>query len=146
MNELIATDNEEADGYLFTNFESSPGNITRMPVSREDGTWEADLEATENLANSEKFREAGGTRINCWVDTTPWGTPLSAEEEYGHTRLSGGHTAGDIIEAGSGIGRRGGAAFWNRPNPTLHTNTNIIPAWLVPNHSIHSSTDRVIHP
>lgn len=118
MNELVATDDEEADGYLFTNFESSPGNITRMPVSREDGTWEADLEATENLANSEKFRQIGGTRINCWGDTTPWGTPLSAEEEYGHTRLSGGHTAGDIVEAESGVGRRGGAAFWNRPNPT----------------------------
>lgn len=119
MNELVATDVDRAEGYLFTNFESSPGNITRMPISRaEDGSWEASREETENLANSDKFRQIGGTRINCWGDTTPWGTPLSAEEDYGHTRVSGAHTVGDIVESGSGVGRRGGAAFWNRPNPT----------------------------
>jgi secreted PhoX family phosphatase len=106
------------DGYLFTNFENSPGNVTRMPVSRnDDGTLEADLENTINLANTEALRSIGGTRINCYGDLTPWNTPVTAEEEYAHPRVSGPATVGDIVEAGSGVGLRGAAQFWNRPNP-----------------------------
>ncbi len=117
MNHLVATNDEETEGLLFTNFEASPGNVTRMPISQaEDGTWSADLENTKNLANTDELRELGGTRINCYGDLSPWDTPLSAEEEYAHTRVSLTSTVGDIVEAGTGVGYRGAAQFWNRPN------------------------------
>ncbi|WP_306061173.1 alkaline phosphatase PhoX [Natronococcus wangiae] len=118
MNQFVATNDDGTEGYLFTNIETSPGDITRMPISRdEDGNWHADLENTKNLVNTEAFRELGGTRINCYGDLSPWDTPMSAEENYAHPRVSGPATVSDIVEAGSGIGLRGGAEFWNRPNP-----------------------------
>jgi secreted PhoX family phosphatase len=118
MNQFVATADDGSEGYLFTNIETSPGGITRMPVERnEDGSWHADLENTENLENSEGFRGIGGTRINCYGDLTPWDTPLSAEENYAHTRVSGPATVRDVVEQGDGVGLRGSAEFWNRPNP-----------------------------
>ncbi|RDI72287.1 alkaline phosphatase PhoX [Halopelagius longus] len=119
MNQFIPTNDEGTEGLLFTNFESSPGNVTRMPISRDDdGTWSADLENTINLSNTEELRSLGGTRINCYGDVSPWDTPLSAEEEYAHTRTSLTSTVSDIVEDGTGVGHRGGAQFWNRPNPS----------------------------
>ena len=118
MNQFVATNDDGTEGLLFTNFEASPGNVTRMPISRnDDGRWSADLENTKNLANTEELRSLGGTRINCYGDLSPWGTPLSAEEEYSHPRVSLTSTVSDIIEEGTGVGYRGAAAFWNRPNP-----------------------------
>nr|WP_254528475.1 alkaline phosphatase PhoX [Natrinema gelatinilyticum] len=118
-NQFIATDDEGTEGYLFTNWENSPGNISRIPVSRtDDGEWEADLENAINLANTEQFRELGGTRINCYGDLSPWNTMISSEENYSHSRVSLAATVGDIVEAGTGEGRRGAHAFWNRPNPS----------------------------
>lgn len=119
MNQFVATNDDNTEGLLFTNFESSPGNVTRMPISQDDnGTWSADLENTINLANTDELREIGGTRINCYGDLSPWETPISAEEEYAHPRLSLASTTSDIIKAGTGVGHRGGAQFWNRPNPS----------------------------
>lgn len=118
MNQFVPTDEGGTEGYLFTNIETSPGSITRMPIGRDDdGSWSADLESAENLVNDGAFRDLGGTRINCYGDKSPWGTPMSAEENYAHARVSGSATVGDIVEAGSGVGFRGGAQFWNRPNP-----------------------------
>jgi secreted PhoX family phosphatase len=117
MNQFVAAPASEYDGYLFTNFEQSPGTLTRMPVTVDDGTIDPDLSNTVNLANRERLRSLGGTRINCYGDLSPWGTPLSAEEEYSHPRLAPSATVGDILED-SGIGRRGAAQFYNRPNPT----------------------------
>src|SRR5699024_6682863 len=68
--------------------------------------------------NTDALRELGGTRINCYGDLSPWETYLSAEEEYSHPRLSLTATTSEIIEAGSGVGQRGAAQFYNRPNPT----------------------------
>ncbi len=117
MNHLVATNDEGTEGLLFTNFEASPGNVTRMPISRDDdGSWSADLEGTSNLSNTEEMRELGGTRINCYGDLSPWNTPLSAEEEYAHTRVSLTATVSDVVEEGTGVGYRGAAQFWNRPN------------------------------
>jgi secreted PhoX family phosphatase len=119
MNQFVPTDEDGTEGYLFTNFETSPGNVTRMPISRdEDGAWSADLENTVNLANTEELRRLGGTRINCYGDLSPWGTPVSAEEEYAHTRASLTATVSEMLDEGTGVGRRGGVHFWNRPNPT----------------------------
>ncbi|MFB6125840.1 MAG: alkaline phosphatase PhoX [Halolamina sp.] len=118
MNQFVPTPGGEYDGFLFTNFEQSPGTLTRMPVDvADDGSLEPDLSATTNLANHESLRELGGTRINCYGDLSPWGTPLSAEEEYSHPRVSLSESVSKMSLL-SGVGRRGAAAFYNRPNPT----------------------------
>lgn len=118
MNQFVETTDGEYDGYLFTNFEQSPGTLTRMPITvNDDGTLDPDLENTTNLANTDALRELGGTRINCYGDLSPWGTPLSAEEEYSHARVSLTSTVSDMVEK-SGVGRRGASEFWNRPNPS----------------------------
>jgi secreted PhoX family phosphatase len=123
MNQFVATDGAGTEGYLFTNLETSPGSITRMPISKgDDGSWSADLENTTNLVNDEAFRALGGTRINCYGDLSPWETPMSAEENYAHTRLAPDATVSDVLEAEDGVGLRGGAAFWNRPNPAAAQN------------------------
>ena len=119
MNQFVATNDDGTEGLLFTNIETSPGNVVRMPISQnEDGTWDSDLENTINLSNTEALRSIGGTRINCYGDLSPWNTALSAEEEYAHTRVSTTSTVSDIVEDGTGVGHRGGAQFWNRPNPS----------------------------
>jgi secreted PhoX family phosphatase len=118
-NQFVPTDDEGTEGYLFTNWENSPGNVTRLPISQtDDGEWEADLENALNLANTDAFRALGGTRINCYGDRSPWGTMISSEENYAHPRVSLTHTVGDIVEAGSGAGYVGACQFWNRPNPS----------------------------
>lgn len=118
-NEFVATNNDGTEGYLFTNWENSPGNISRIPIRQtEDGEWEADQKNAINLANTEPLRSIGGTRINCYGDLSPWGTMVSSEENYAHTRVNLTNTVGDIEENGSGKGLIGGAQFWNRPNPS----------------------------
>jgi secreted PhoX family phosphatase len=113
-----APDGSDYDGYLFTNWENSPGNVSRIPLSRTwDGEWRADLENAMNLANTEALRELGGTRINCYGDKTPWNTMVSSEENYAHPRVSLTNTVGDIVENG-GEGLVGACQFWNRPNPS----------------------------
>nr|WP_246310195.1 alkaline phosphatase PhoX [Halobaculum halophilum] len=118
-NQFVPTDEEGTEGYLFTNWENSPGNVSRIPISTtDDGEWEADPEGAINLANTGPLRELGGTRINCYGDLSPWGTMLSSEENYAHTRVNLTATVSDIEAAGSGHGLVGGAQFWNRPNPS----------------------------
>jgi secreted PhoX family phosphatase len=117
-NQFVPTNDEETEGYLFTNWENTPGSISRIPLSRtEAGEWEADLEDAINVINTGPFRDIGGTLINCYGDLSPWNTMISAEENYAHPRVSFTHTVGDIVEAETGAGRIGGAQFWNRPNP-----------------------------
>ncbi|QLH76966.1 DUF839 domain-containing protein [Halosimplex rubrum] len=117
-NQFVATDGARTEGYLFTNWENSPGNVSRIPLHKDDGEWHADLDDAINLANTEPFREIGGTRINCYGDKSPWDTMLSSEENYAHTRVSLTATVGDIVEADSGRGLVGACQFWNRPNPS----------------------------
>ncbi|MDS0281619.1 alkaline phosphatase PhoX [Haloarcula onubensis] len=118
-NQFVPTNEDGTAGYLFTSWENSPGNISRIPLSRTaDGEWEADLENASNLANTDAFRDVGGTRINCYGDLSPWGTMISSEENYAHPRVSLTATVGDIVEAGTGEGVVGACQFWNRPNPT----------------------------
>ncbi|RZV08494.1 uncharacterized protein DUF839 [Natrinema hispanicum] len=118
-NQFVPTTDDGTEGYLFTNWENSPGNVSRIPISRtEDGEWEVDLENAINIANTEPMRDLGGTRINCYGDLSPWNTMISSEENYAHPRVSLAATVGDILEAGTGKGRRGAHEFWNRPNPS----------------------------
>jgi len=118
-NQFVATNEDGTEGYLFTNDENSPGNVMRTPLSQnEDGEWEADPENAINTANTEPFREIGGTRINCYGDLSPWETMISSEENYAHPRANLDGTISDIDEAGDGEGLRAAAYFWNRPNPS----------------------------
>ncbi|GAB6860070.1 alkaline phosphatase PhoX [Haloplanus litoreus] len=118
-NQFVPTDEDGTAGYLFTNWENSPGCISRIFISRdEEGEWSADPEDAMNLANTAAFRELGGTRINCYGDLSPWETMISSEENYAHPRVSLTNTVGDVVEAGSGEGILGANHFWNRPNPS----------------------------
>ena len=117
-NHFVATNDEGTEGYMFTGDETSPGNIMRTPLRKVgDGEWEADAENAINTVNTPQFRELGGTRINCYGDLTPWGTPVSSEENYAHPRASLTDTVGDMAGAGTGEGSIAAAHFWNRPNP-----------------------------
>ncbi|MBX0305858.1 alkaline phosphatase PhoX [Haloarcula salinisoli] len=118
-NQFVPTNDAGTEGYLFTNWENSPGNVTRVFISQDGaGEWHADLDDAMNLANTDSLRELGGTRINCYGDLSPWGTMISSEENYAHARVSLTATVSDIVEAESGKGLIGGCQFWNRPNPT----------------------------
>jgi len=117
-NQFVATNDDGTEGYMFTNDENSPGNVMRTPLRKVgDGEWEADADEAINTVNTPQFRALGGTRINCYGDLTPWGTPVSSEENYAHPRASLTDTVGDMAEAGTGEGSVGAVHFWNRPNP-----------------------------
>ena len=117
-NQFVPTDEDGTEGYLFTNWENYPGCITRVPISQsDDGEWSADPSEALNLVNTEPFRDIGGTWVNCYGDLSPWGTMISAEENYSHPRVSYTHTVSDIVESDTGVGKIGGCQFWNRPNP-----------------------------
>ena len=68
----------DREGYLFTNWERSPGLVTRLHVGRRgrpgDSPWEV-LDAM-NI----DFRPVEGTWTNCFGTVSPWGTPLTSEE------------------------------------------------------------------
>jgi secreted PhoX family phosphatase len=118
-NRFVPTNDDETEGYLFTNFEQSPGEVSQIPVHQcSDGSWEADLENARNLSDTEALRSLGGTRINCYGDISPWNTYLSAEEEYSHTRTSTYSMISDFLDDSEGPNERGAAQFYNRPNPT----------------------------
>jgi len=119
MNHLVTVDDDGLLGYLFTNVETSPGDVVRTPLYRDDqGKIQADADNAINLVNQQNFRDLGGTRVNCYGDHTPWNTPVSSEEDYSHPRVMAEATVSDVDEADSGVGLRGAAAFWNRPNPS----------------------------
>ncbi|MBU2870394.1 alkaline phosphatase PhoX [Colwellia sp. E2M01] len=63
------------EGYLFTNWESYPGGVSRMKIEKgEQGDWSV---AEAMMVN---FDSVGGTAANCFGSVSPWGTPLSSEE------------------------------------------------------------------
>jgi len=65
-------------GYLFSNWETSPGVVTRMTLERtatpKGPTWE--VLGKRNV----DFRPVEGTWTNCFGTVSPWGTPLTSEE------------------------------------------------------------------
>jgi len=120
-NQFVSTNEDGTEGFLFTNWENYPGAITRVPLSQdENGEWSADTasDMAMNVVNTDAFRDIGGTWVNCYGDLSPWGTMISAEENYSHPRVSYGYTVSDIVESGTGVGKIGGCQFWNRPNAT----------------------------
>ena len=116
-NQFVSTNSDGTAGYMFTNDENSPGNIARTPLEKTADGWEADADNALNVVNTPQFRELGGTRINCYGDLTPWGTPISSEEQYAHVRASLTSTVSEAEQAGTGEGIAAANHFWNRPNP-----------------------------
>ncbi|OUR62983.1 cell surface protein [Colwellia sp. 39_35_sub15_T18] len=65
----------EGEGYLFTNWESYPGGVSRMKIEKDEfGSWSV---AEAMMVD---FDSVGGTAANCFGSVSPWGTPLSSEE------------------------------------------------------------------
>ncbi|MEJ6609345.1 MAG: DUF839 domain-containing protein [Paracoccaceae bacterium] len=77
FNGFIAIGDDNKAGYLFTNWEATPGGISRMYIEKSnDGRWiSGDVEMLD-------LSVVGGTWINCAGTVSPWNTPISSEELY----------------------------------------------------------------
>lgn len=65
----------ENEGYLFTNWESYPGGVSRLKMSKSaEGAWSV----TDAMMIN--FDAVKGTAANCFGSVSPWGTPLTSEE------------------------------------------------------------------
>jgi len=65
------------DGYLFTNWESFPGGMSRLKINRDArGTWSV------QEALWVDFLPVQGTFSNCFGSLSPWDTPLTSEEFF----------------------------------------------------------------
>lgn len=74
-NMFLPTAERGDEGYLYTNFESRPGGVTKLYIRKgEKGAWEV-IEG-ENV----DFMPVGGTWNNCFASVTPWNTGLTSEE------------------------------------------------------------------
>ncbi len=76
FNGFVPADDSGERGYLYTNWESRPGGMSRLALERSGDRWE--------VANGENldFRPVSGTMTNCFGTVSPWSTPLSSEEQY----------------------------------------------------------------
>ncbi|WP_105169455.1 alkaline phosphatase PhoX [Pseudoalteromonas sp. T1lg23B] len=73
FNGFIAT--SDTEGYLYTNWESYPGGMSRLKMSKDTkGKWSV----TEAMMVN--FDGVHGTAANCFGSVSPWGTPLTSEE------------------------------------------------------------------
>ena len=69
------------EGYLFTNWETRPGMVSRLHLqmkgrqgNNQNHDWE--VLGSQNV----DFRDVEGTWNNCFGTVSPWGTPLTSEE------------------------------------------------------------------
>ncbi|MEA1932610.1 MAG: DUF839 domain-containing protein [Euryarchaeota archaeon] len=78
FNGFIPSSTADDEGYLFTNWEHWPGTVSRLHVKQRgrNGRWE--VLDSENL----DFSDVEGTWQNCFGTVSPWGTPLTSEENY----------------------------------------------------------------
>ncbi|WP_396587437.1 alkaline phosphatase PhoX [Bermanella sp. R86510] len=77
FNAFIPTNDDGSEGFLFTAWEDRPGGMSRIQISKNaDGTWNP--QAAMNI----NFSDVNGTMINCFGTLSPWGTPLTSEENY----------------------------------------------------------------
>ena len=65
----------DGEGYLFSNWESYPGGVSRMKIKKDSyGKWSV------QDAMMVDFDQVAGTAANCFGSVSPWGTPLTSEE------------------------------------------------------------------
>ncbi|WDE05395.1 DUF839 domain-containing protein [Thalassomonas viridans] len=65
----------DGEGYLFSNWESYPGGVSRMKIKKDSfGKWSV-IDAM-----MVDFDQVAGTAANCFGSVSPWGTPLTSEE------------------------------------------------------------------
>ena len=77
FNAFVASNADGSEGYLFSAWEDRPGAMSRMQLAKQgDGTW-----SVADVMNID-FSPVGGTIINCFGTLSPWGTPLTSEENY----------------------------------------------------------------
>ncbi|MFC4553242.1 MULTISPECIES: PhoX family protein [Halorussus] len=76
FNGFVPADDGSDAGYLFTNWETQPGMVSRMTLSQKGDTGAWTVEEKRNL----DFRPVEGTWNNCFGTVSPWGTPLTSEE------------------------------------------------------------------
>ncbi len=80
FNGFIPTSGNTA--YLYTGWEGAgrdgAGAVSRLPLKRVDGKWQADLAGGAMLDVS----SIDGAQVVCSGTVTPWGTPLMAEENF----------------------------------------------------------------
>lgn len=79
FNAFVATNTDGSEGYLFTAWEDRPGSMSRLKVLRDgSGAWSVDSSDVLDV----DFSNVQGTMINCFGTLSPWGTPLTSEENY----------------------------------------------------------------
>ncbi|MCX6048688.1 MAG: DUF839 domain-containing protein [Chloroflexi bacterium] len=74
-NMFLPTDGEGAEGYLYTNYECTPGGVGRIYIKQAtDGKWSV-IEG-----DTVDFSAVNGTWNNCNASVTPWNTAMTSEE------------------------------------------------------------------
>lgn len=77
FNAFIPSNTIGSEGYLFSAWEDRPGGVSRLSIAKQnDGSWRV------NDAINVYFGNVRGTMINCFGTVSPWGTPLTSEENY----------------------------------------------------------------
>lgn len=77
FNAFIPTKMDGSEGFLFTAFEDRPGAMSRLTLAKQaDSSWRV------SDAMNVDFSSVKGTMINCFGTVSPWGTPLTSEENY----------------------------------------------------------------
>lgn len=77
FNAYIPTSPDGNAGYLYSAWEDRPGAMSRLDVNKlADGSWQV------SDAMNVDFSNVKGTMINCFGTVSPWGTPLTSEENY----------------------------------------------------------------
>ncbi|WP_458209246.1 alkaline phosphatase PhoX [Haladaptatus sp. NG-SE-30] len=76
FNGFVPDDASADSGYLFTNWETQPGMMSRLTLQQASDTGEWTVTEKQNL----DFRPVEGTWNNCFGSVAPWGNPLTSEE------------------------------------------------------------------
>lgn len=74
-NMFLPLNSTGTEGYLYTNYECSPGGVSKLYIKQDDkGNWSA------VKGEMVDFSSVNGTWNNCNASVTPWNTALTSEE------------------------------------------------------------------
>jgi len=76
FNAFIPSNEDGSEGFLFSAWEDRPGAVSRLALQKAGNSW------IVNDALNVDFSSVLGTMINCFGSVSPWGTPLTSEENY----------------------------------------------------------------